>query len=62
MMLEEQSLAAANEKPSNADKQYTEGQEDLKWGVVEKDKRRVQQKVTNLRKKQRKDRSSQHQR
>ena len=62
MMLEEQSLAAANEKPLNADKQYTEGQEDLKWGVVEKDKRRVQQKVTNLRKKQRKDRSSQHQR
>jgi hypothetical protein len=55
MLLEEQSSAAVDEEPSDADDQQTEGQKDLNWGAVEEDKRRDQHKVADLEEKQRKD-------
>jgi hypothetical protein len=54
--------AAADEEPSDADDQQTEGQKDLNWGAVEEDKRRDQHKVADLKEKLRKDQSSQQQR
>jgi hypothetical protein len=41
-------LAAADEEPSDADEQQTEGKKDLNWGVTGEDKRRDQHKVANL--------------
>jgi hypothetical protein len=47
-LLEEQSLVAEDEEPSDVDEQQTEGQKDLNWGAAEEDKMRDQQKVADL--------------
>ena len=56
-----QFLAAMGEEPSNADGQQIEGEKTLNWEAAEVDKRRDQQRVTDLHRDLPKNLSSQQQ-